>query len=168
VIGRSIKVDRQEFQLTAGNAGDSSPTIVLSCYVTVASPQAAFLVLTEHDHPSTSTLTGTLEVDGNLTSMVISSTSQTGWGASGAARPEHWVFQSAPLCPGKHRIALKLASDRATSTSTVSAWVWASKTDAAQASNYSNLLPRPELISLDGACLMKPINLLDTPASRIP
>jgi len=40
----------------------------------------------------------------------------------------------------------------------VSAWVWAKKPPSAEGNLLPNALPQPEIVSLDGATLLKPVN----------
>ena len=168
-LGNPVQVASRQSKAVPARAGsgkDPSVVIEFKGQVKIESPQAAFLILTEHDHPTTATLHGGLKVDGMPASLKIASASQTGWASAADARPEHWVFQSAPLAPGEHTLALTLASDRSTSASQVSLWVWATKSGMeGKMARYPNTLPRPELISLGSACLMEPVKLEAIPAS---
>ena len=161
-LADAVKVGSKKAKVTrvkAGGAKEAASVIDFKGTVTVAAPEAKLLILTEHDHPTSATLGGTVEVDGKAVAPTIASASETGWGACMAPKPENWVFQSVPLAKGEHRLALKLASDRATSTSQLSLWIWATKPGAGEAAIYPNTLPRPELISLGSACLMETVNL---------
>jgi hypothetical protein len=81
----------------------------------------------------------------------------------------HWVFlvgrlpqdATSRLEKGDNRVSLDLiAGDN---TTRVSAWVWSTRPGGVTP-DYANALPSPEMLSVDGATLMEPVELQAVPA----
>ncbi len=155
------EVSRVEFEGSEGAFGPdwtslvgdakSGVEVAVEGSVTVDAPCAELPVLVEGEQPPSQPM-GVIRVNGAEVQPAISS-SETGWGASGMSRPEHWVFMRAPLKTGVNTVALDLVTD---GRSTISAWVWATKPgDTAVA---DGLLPQPEVISLDAVALLEPLD----------
>jgi hypothetical protein len=119
--------------------------------------------------------------------------SATGWSATLLPTHEHWTFLRIPLVSGSNEVVLdEFVGD---DCATISAWVWATKepgdvrcrkrpprrsvepgaTRLAESRNATEgvpyrrgtILPQPELISLDGAALLHPIEIGGVPKNAV-
>jgi hypothetical protein len=120
--------------------------------VSISSPTAELLVLTEAAKPLLEPVEQSLFVDGKEVPLAISS-SATGWAATGEPVKEHWLFLKGTVPGGRHQVSLKLLWGDAEMK--LSAWIWATKPGGAQPA-YPNALPSPETISLDAQPLLGP------------
>lgn len=122
--------------------------------IAVDAPEAEILVLLEGGE-SPEYPVCRLMIDGRDMPMSASG-SETGWAATGAAMPDHWLFLRAPLKPGKQRVSVELLTRG--DASKVSAWVWAKKTES-NGAKMPNTIPPPEVFSLDSAQLLPETDL---------
>ncbi|MHB1456194.1 MAG: NPCBM/NEW2 domain-containing protein [Armatimonadota bacterium] len=171
-----------EFDTTEPAFGPSSTSLIgdtavgirlnLDTNITVDAPEAELLILME-GKVSPSIPTTNLKVNGK-TQIMTSSISDAGWAASMLSMPEHWTFMKAPLPNGKNAVSLELTA--CGGCEKISAWVWATKSGNPKPRAYPNALPEPETISLDGACLLKSVDIssisskpikIDRPYERI-
>jgi hypothetical protein len=136
----------------AGNAA-SSIRVNLEAIVTSETP-ADLLILVEDKGPPIDPACRLL-INGKQAGL-SSGGSETGWAATLLQRPERWLFLSSPLPQGKNRISLDLLTRGGAPV--VSAWVWARKAGSTEANPLPNSLPQPEMISLDAAALLKPVD----------
>lgn len=170
VVGRKTAVEKANWDLTRlefdGPAqalgpdwtspmpeGPSALQLRLEAEVTVATPTAELLVLTEAAKALAEPAEADLRADGKPVPLA-SSSSATGWAATGRPVTEHWLFLKGRLPGGRHRLSLNLL--REDSPMKLSAWVWATKPGGVLPS-YPNALPPPETISLDAQPLFGPI-----------
>lgn len=121
--------------------------------VAVDAPDAELLILLEGTVPPVAPICH-LAVNGKE-AVVTPTGSDTGWGASGMAKREHWLFLRAPLPAGNSAVSLDLIVD---GNARISAWVWATKPGSAAAGLLPDSLPEPELISLGSAPLLEPVD----------
>jgi hypothetical protein len=135
-------------------AGSNALQLELTAEVTVDSPEAQLLVLSEAGQSVVEPVESSLQVDGEEVALE-SSSSATGWSATGQPVKEHWLFLRGPLPGGRHRVVLKLLGED--TPMKLSAWVWATK-PGGQMPAYPNSLPSPETISLDAQPLLSPID----------
>ncbi|MHB1000046.1 MAG: NPCBM/NEW2 domain-containing protein [Armatimonadota bacterium] len=157
------KLSRVEFDTTepaigpnwSSTLGDVSSVLKLNLEgtVEVESPQARLLLLFE-GNTSPAMNSYTVKVNGkDAAAQVLSSSA--GWYA-GLPSTDHWTFLQVPLKTGSSRIsAVVMVGNDCTK---VSAWVWATKPGINNSQNQ-NALSQPELISLDGACLLEPVEI---------
>ena len=154
------QVARVAFEGPAGAFGPDWTSLVgdaaggvrlqLQARVTVTAPRADLLVLLEDKSPPTGFCR--VFIDGKEAS-VSTSGSETGWGACGQPRPEHWLFFRAAMGAGRRNLRLEVLTPGASAR--LSVWVWATRARAPGAS-YSHALPSPEVISLDARALLAP------------
>lgn len=138
--------------------GDVSSATKLSLegIVEVESPQARLLVLLE-GATSPAVPSYTVKVNGRRVAAEVLPSS-AGWYA-GLPTTDHWTFLQIPLRTGSSRISVSLMAGD--DCSRISAWVWATK-PGVNASQDSGALPQPELVSVDGACLLEPVEVSAT------
>jgi hypothetical protein len=135
-------------------AGSPALQLELDAEVTIAAPTAELLVLTEAGKPLPEPVEQSFLVDGKEVALT-SSSSATGWAATGQPVKEHWLFLKGAVPGGKHQLSLKLLSEDAQVR--LSAWVWATKPGGTLPA-YPNALPSPETISLDAQPLLSPVD----------
>jgi hypothetical protein len=169
VVGRGLaigKVDREfsrvEFEGPAqalgpdwtspGPSGSAGIELRVEAEVSVSAPAAELLVLAEGSRALSEPFEQSLVVDGKEVALA-SSSSETGWSATGQPVKEHWLWLEGGVRGGKHRLSLKLWWGDAPIK--VSAWVWATKPGGTLPS-YRNALPSPETISLAAQSLLEP------------
>ena len=146
-----------------GPNGLTALDLKLEADVTIATPTAELLVLAEAGRPLPEPVEQRLLVDGKEAALT-SSSSATGWAATGQPVKEHWLFVKGTVPGGKHQVSLKLMWEVAQVR--LSAWVWATKPGAGM-SSYPNALPSPETISLDAQPLLSPVDSTSaTPQAR--
>jgi len=132
--------------------GSTGAEINLNATLSINSPQARFLVLLEGNsspHPLMQRLT----INGRQTPLQ-SHSSESGWGSAMMGSDSiAWTFLQAELSPGENNVSLKviLTDD----CLRYSVWVWAGK-DTATATDYPNIMPHPEWISLDAQAVLEP------------
>jgi hypothetical protein len=136
-----------------GNAS-SAIRIDLEAEVTTDASSSDIVILVEDHDPPIDPMCRLL-VNGKE-SPLSSGGSETGWAASLLSKPERWLFLTAPLLPGHSHVSLNLLTRGGNPA--VSAWVWAKKAGSEKNNPAANALPLPEIISLDGAALLKPVN----------
>ena len=124
-------------------------------------PAAELLVLAEAGKPLPEPVEQSLLVDGKEVALA-SSSSATGWAATGQPVKEHWLFLKGTVPGGRHQVSLKLLWEDAQMR--LSAWVWATKPGGTLPA-YPNALPSPETISLDAQPLLSPTD--STAATRL-
>jgi hypothetical protein len=178
VVGKGVDVEnanrdlsRVEFEgagqrlgpdwTSLGPNGMTGLELKLDAEVTVAAPTAELLVLAEAGKALTEPAQQSLLVDGKEVALT-SSSSATGWAATGQPVKEHWLFLEGTVPIGKHQVSLKLLWEDAQVR--LSAWVWATKPGKGMPS-YPNALPSPEAISLDAQPLLSPVDA--TAADRV-
>jgi hypothetical protein len=178
VVGKGVVVEkanrdlnRVEFEGAAqalgpdwtspGPSGSAGLELKLDAKVSVASPTAELLVLTEAGQPLSEPVEQSLLVDGKELPLEPSS-SATGWAATGQPVKEHWLFLKGTVPGGRHQVSLKLLWGDAQMK--LSAWVWATK-PGGTLPGYPNALPSPETISLDAQPLLSPTD--STAATRL-
>jgi hypothetical protein len=172
VVCRKIVVGSPSWELrrlksgesTSGSPSDGTATIrsassalelSFSADVTVGSPTAELLLLTESPNPVPHPAQASLLVDGKEVALT-SSSSAKGWAATGQPAREHWLFLNGPVPAGRHRVALKLLAEDAPLK--LSAWLWATK-PGGDLPTYPNALPSPETVSLDAQPLLSPTDV---------
>jgi len=136
-----------------GNAS-SGIRVNLEATVTSDAPAADLVILVEDKDPPVDP-TCRLLVNGKE-AVLSSGGSETGWAASLLPKPERWLFLTSPLPQGKSLVSLNLLTRGGAPV--VSAWVWAKKAGSEESNRVANALPQPEVISLDGAALLKPVD----------
>ncbi|MCX8052190.1 MAG: hypothetical protein N3B12_00130, partial [Armatimonadetes bacterium] len=124
----------------------------LSSDIEITAPKAELLILIEYDK-NVPPYASSLEVNGAEAAFSTSG-SDTGWSASWMTKVDNWVFLRAPISPGKSSIDAKLLIGD--NFKSVSAWIWAMRDKPAVSVGYPNLLPSPEIISLD-SCVVLPV-----------
>ena len=136
--------------------GSASSGIRVNLEATVASdaPAADILILVEDKDAPIDPMCR-LAINGKEADL-SSGGSETGWAASSLPKPERWLFLTSPLPQGKSLVSLNLLTRGGAPV--VSAWVWAKKTGSEASNPAPNALPQPEVISLDGAILLKPVD----------
>jgi hypothetical protein len=147
--------------------GDASAVTDLSvnARMAVRAQEAEILVLL--DGSASTELPGTTLRISEKDVPLTTSSSETGWSATGADRPEHWLFLCAPLPHGESNVSLTLpVADEGVK---VSVWVWAKKPGnaAAELPNGLMVLPAPETISLDSVALMAPTDLSQATVTEV-
>jgi hypothetical protein len=126
----------------------------LDAEVTVDAPESDLLILLED---KTALMDPVCQVRVNGRAATLSSCgSETGWAASSIPRKEWWLFLSTPLPSGKNRVNLNLLTRGGKPV--VSAWVWAKKSGDNGGQAFGSALPQPEVISLDGVNVLKPVD----------
>lgn len=136
-----------------GNA-EAGMRVDLDAEVNADAPESDVLILLEEKEAPVDPICQ-LRVNGKEVPL-SSGGSETGWAASMLPKPERWLFLSSPLPEGKSLISLNLLTRGGNPV--VSAWVWAKKAGAVGGADYPNALPQPEVISLDGVNLLKPLD----------
>jgi hypothetical protein len=131
----------------------SACKVKLQANVEVLSPKAELLIRLEDKEDPISPIC-VLRVKGRRAESTAAG-SATGWAATGAKKPEQWLFLRSPLKKGKNQVDVNLLTRGWNPT--ISAWVW-SKKDPGKSSAYPNELPAPEELSLDAVELMKPVD----------
>jgi hypothetical protein len=137
-----------------GPNGFAGLELKLDAEVGIAAPTAELLVLTEAGKKLPEPVEQSLLVDGKEVPLA-SSSSATGWAATGQPVREHWLFLRGIVPGGKHQVSLKLLWEDAQVR--LSVWVWATKPGRGMPS-YPNALPSPETISLDAQPLLSPVD----------
>lgn len=117
--------------------------------VLVRAPQAELLILLE-DRQTPAIPTYHLTINGAEPTATTSS-SAIGFNVASGTRRENWLFLRAPLAAGPNQIRLDLLDNRDPPQASI--WVWATRAHAADPADYPDLLPAPELISLDAVKL---------------
>jgi hypothetical protein len=135
-----------------GNAS-SAIRVNLEATVTTDAP-ADLLILVEDKDPPIDPLCR-LMVNGKE-AVLSSGGSETGWAASSIGKHERWLFLTSPLPQGKSLVSLDLLTRGGAPM--VSTWVWAKKAGSGDNNPLPNALPQPEMISLDGVALLKPVD----------
>ncbi len=133
----------------------------LDAEVFIASPTAELLVLTEAGKLISEPGEQSLSVDGKEVPLA-SSSSATGWAATGQPVKEHWLFLKGSVPGGRHKLSVKTLWGDAPMK--LSAWVWATK-PGGMLPAYPNALPSPEIISLGAQSLLNPTD--STTATRL-
>jgi hypothetical protein len=136
-----------------GIAG-SGIRVNLDAEVTTDAPQSDLLILLE-DKAAPIDPICKVRVNGSEATL-SSGGSETGWAASTMLKAERWLFLSTPLPKGKSHVNLNLLTRGGAPV--VSAWVWAKKRGVADDADHPGTLPQPEMISLDGVNLLKPLD----------
>jgi hypothetical protein len=140
----------------------SAVRFALDAKVRLAAPQAELLVLCEGAKPPAAPV-GRLSIDHRDVEFQTTS-SASGWSATGLPAHEHWTFLQAPLVAGEHEISLdQFAGGDCTK---ISAWVWATKRGGG-AGAWPNSLPQPEVLSLGGAALLAPTQCASLPQKAV-
>ncbi len=139
---------------STGPNGSTGLELKLDAEVRIDAPAAELLVLAEAAKPLPEPVEQSLMVDGKEMALG-SSSSATGWAATGQPVKEHWLFLKGTVPGGKHQVSLKLLWEDAQIRH--SAWVWATKPGGGLPS-YPNALPSPETISLDARPLLSPVD----------
>jgi hypothetical protein len=177
VVGKGLVVEktnwglsRVEFEGSAqalgpdwtstGPNGSTGLELKLDAEVRIDAPTAELLVLTEAGKPLPEPVEQRFLVDGKEVALA-SSSSATGWAATGQPVKEHWLFLKGTMPGGVHQVSLKLLWEDAQIRH--SAWVWATKPGRGMPS-YPNALPSPETISLEAQPLLSPVD--STAATR--
>lgn len=137
----------------AGEA-DTAIRVGLDAEVSVDAPEADLLILIE-DNEAPIDPVCRVRIDGKEATF-SSCGSETGWAATVLPKPERWLFLSSPLPKGTSLVNLDLLTRGGSPV--VSAWVWARKAGIDDGTGLPNALPQPEVISLDGANLLKPVD----------
>jgi hypothetical protein len=136
-----------------GNAS-SGIRVNLEATVTSDAPAADLLILVEDKNSPVDPMCR-LKVNGRE-AILSSGGSETGWAASSLPKPERWLFLTSPLPQGKSHVSLNLLTRGGAPV--VSAWVWGKKAGSEQDKSLPDALPQPEIISLDGAALLRPVD----------
>jgi hypothetical protein len=136
-----------------GNA-PSGIRVNLEATVTSDAPAADLLILVEDKDAPVDPMCR-LTVNGREAAL-SSKGSETGWAASLLPKPERWLFFTSPLPQGKSLVSLNLLTRGGAPV--VSASVWAKKAGSEERNPVTNALPQPEIISLDGVALLKPVD----------
>jgi hypothetical protein len=144
--------------ITPALSGSSALDLELDATVTIATPQAEFLFLAEAGQAVAEPVHASLLVDGKEVAL-MSSSSETGWSATGEPVREHWLFLKGSVPGGAHKVSFRVMGEDAPMK--LSAWVWATKPGWIRA-DYPNALPSPEVVSLDAQPLL---NATDVPAA---
>lgn len=131
--------------------------LLVDADVEVTAPESELLVLVEGSTEVT-TPAGHILVNGVEVEPTVSGSSN-GWSATVRSAVNHWKFMRVPLTAGQNAISMELYSGSAPQT--ISAWVWAKKSGNATSLGYPNVLPQPEDISLQSACLVEPFDAVD-------
>ncbi|MHB1456009.1 MAG: NPCBM/NEW2 domain-containing protein [Armatimonadota bacterium] len=131
---------------------DESVRIRQKSTVTVDAPSSELLILVE-DKTAVSCPYLSIMVNGKKVEYTGSG-SETGWAATGAPKPEYWLFLKAPLQSGVNEVEFELMTRKGTPK--ISAWVWATKPGST--SSDKGMIPQPETISLDSYNLMPEID----------
>lgn len=148
----------------------SSTRVAYECNVEITAPNAELLILNEGKSDGIS-CQGTIKLNGVEVKPTISDSS-TGWSATGNPKTEHWQFLRVPLIRGNNTVSIDVY---ASAGQKLSAWIWAKKPGSSSVV-IPNLLPQPEDISLESACLIKPFDVdsitapvitVDRPVMRI-
>jgi hypothetical protein len=134
---------------------DGGIRVDLDAEVTVDAAGAEFLILLEDKEAPVDPICR-VRVDGKEVNL-LSGGSETGWAASSIPRMERWLFLSACLPKGKSLINLNLLTRGGNPV--VSAWVWTKKAGSVEGRDNPDALPQPEVISLDGMNLLKPVDV---------
>lgn len=172
-IGTHSDMRRVEFDTSEPAFGPSSTSLMgdassgillnLDTNVTIGAPGAELLILME-GKVSPSIPATILKINGKP-QIMAASISDAGWAASMLPVPEHWTFMSAPLSKGGNSVSLELTAGG--DCEKISAWVWVTKPGNAKPDAYPNPLPQPETISVDGMCLMDPVDISTIPSAAI-
>ena len=139
-------------QLSPLDGVHTSVRIKQKSTVTVDAPSSELLILLE-DKTAVTCPDLNITVNGKKVEYTGSS-SETGWAATGAPKPEYWLFLKAPLQSGVNEVEFELMTRKGTPK--ISAWVWATK-PGSKSSNKS-MIPQPETISLDSYNLMPEVD----------
>jgi len=134
--------------------GSKALQLQLDVEVEVTAPTAELLVLAEAGKPLPGPVEQRLLIDGKVASLA-SSSSATGWSATGQPVMEHWLFLKGSVPVGKHQVSLKVVWED--TQIRLSAWVWATRPGRGLLS-YPNALPSPETISLHAWPLLSPVD----------
>ncbi len=148
----------------------SGTRVQYGCDVTISAPDTELLILNEAPTDEIN-CPGSILIDGVAAKPVITG-SASGWSATGLPKHEHWMFLRVPLPQGKHSVSIDIYPSAGQSCS---AWIWAKK-PGGNSNIMTNLLPQPEIISLQSQCLIDPFKVdtvdapvmnIDRPVSRI-
>jgi hypothetical protein len=161
---RKSKVSLEKFAGTADVLGVDSTCVTgkasaairvnLEATVTSGARAADILILVEDKDAPIDPMCR-LTINGKEAKLA-SGGSETGWAASSMPRPERWLFLTSPLARGENRVSLNLLTRGGSPV--VSAWVWAKKAGSGENKSVADALPQPEVISLDGAVLLKAVD----------
>jgi hypothetical protein len=133
-------------------SGSSALELTLEAEVAIDAPTAELLLLAEAGQRAVEPAEASLLVDGKEVALT-SSSSETGWAATGQPVSEHWLFLRGRVPGGRHGLSLKFLAEDAPLK--LSAWVWATK-PGGDLPSYPNALPSPETVSLDAQALLGP------------
>lgn len=124
--------------------------IYLEAEVDLTAPQAEVLVLIEgesefikHEYK--------ICINGEYLNYT-SNGSEDGWASSLVPKKEKWLFLRTPIVKGNYHVQIELAVDE--KVPKVSVWIWATKPGKPELVEYPNVLPEPEIISLDAIALL--------------
>ncbi|MHB0999989.1 MAG: NPCBM/NEW2 domain-containing protein [Armatimonadota bacterium] len=162
---RRSDLTKVEFDTSEPAFGPSSTSLMgdvatgvrldLDAKVTVDTPDTEILILMEgNKSPSVPVINLTIN---EKAQAMTDSISDTGWTATVLPAPEHWTFMRAPLSKGLNAVSLELMAG--SDCEKISAWVWAKKPGNSKPHPYPNVLPEPETISIDGVCLLEPVEV---------
>ncbi|MHB0999711.1 MAG: NPCBM/NEW2 domain-containing protein [Armatimonadota bacterium] len=151
--------DQTDSELSPLRGIEKAVRIKQKSTISIDSPSAELLILIED---------GTVPICPDLNIIVngkkteyTGSGSETGWAATGAPKPEHWLFLRAQLQPGINDVEFELLTRGGTPQ--ISAWVWATKEGSKISAK--DQIHQPETISLDSYNLMA---VLDTSSADLP
>lgn len=152
-------------QLSPLSGIETSVRIKQKSTVTIDVPSSELLILLE-DKSAVECPVLNLTVNGKKTEYTGSG-SETGWAATGAPKPEYWLFLRAALHSGINEVEFELLTRKGTPK--ISAWIWSTKKGSG--TPCKNMLPQPETISLGSYNLMPEIDtssvdLSDSKAER--
>ena len=123
--------------------------------IEVQAPQADILIVMEGEstipQPAPSVM-----VDG-VDRTVLCIRSEDGWAVSMIPAVEHWLILKTPISIGNHKVIITTAVSP--TVTQVSAWAWASKPGQMVHVDDVDILPQPELISLDAVVLIEPLKI---------
>ncbi len=124
--------------------------------VTIGSEETQLLVLLEANEPmniSSIQSTMSIKIDGTPTSIEWSGTDWDlgAWDATGEIRTYHWIYAIATIPSGIHSISVDFNTVQG-SLSNIACYLWATK-DTPSAVTHSNMLPSPEMISVESDIL---------------
>lgn len=172
VNSRKSELSRAEFEGSAQpDASDrtnlvpevkSALQVKLDADVLVGSPKAELLVLIEDKTIPVIDPICAIKVNGKDAAVTVSG-ADTGWAASDSRadnREEQWLFLRAPLKEGRNQVHVDLLNR--SETARVSAWVWGYRDGKSVRSGDPELLPEPEIVSMDAVDLL-PETSLNTP-----
>lgn len=126
----------------------SATKLILHGRVTSSADNNRLLLLIESNDDITSSACK-VNINGEMVD-VLQLPSAAGWAATLLPVPEKWLFMSADLPKGESSISAEMYVGG--ECKRLSGWVWASKAEPTP-TKQPDMMPSPELISLDSACL---------------